>query len=96
MKTKKITEKLLLDNFIGVTAGLTLISDVKINGKRFVIYWSYYANYNRVFDRSIASDIFLCWDREGYIELDNNCDQHPSIEAIKEHVACAVGTLLPE
>jgi hypothetical protein len=79
----KITEKMLLDNYVGITNGIDSISD--INGVK--IFWNYRTGrtddgYNCVTDRKNATEISLENDRYGKIDLDDDCENHPALSKI--------------
>ena len=94
MKTQKITEKMLLDNYSHtLPSGYYYISN--INGQE--AYW----NYRRYHDMGAAvcgpdaADVItLDYDRHGEIVLDSSHDTHPNIQQIKIDEAKAFGTLI--
>lgn len=75
----RITEKMLLDNYEGITNGGDKISN--INGHQ--IFWDYRTGdqgdgYNAVCSRSNASEITLEYNRVGQIPLMVTCANHPT------------------
>lgn len=81
----KITERMLLDNYDGITRGGSYIS--VIHNKR--VYWIYRTGqdeqgYNVHCARDHASEITLEYDRVGTVEIDDDCDDHPSLRRIAE------------
>jgi hypothetical protein len=71
----KITEKMLVDGFIGMAKGGSYISDIGETR----IFWNYRTGlredgYNPICDRKNASEIMLNFDRVGIIKLDEDVD----------------------
>lgn len=82
----KITEEMLLDNYVGITNGLDLISE--IGGEQF--FWNYrkgrdLEGYNVVtHERSEAAEITLEYTRAyATIELNPCCEEHPALLKIR-------------
>lgn len=90
----KITEKLLLDHYDGISAGLVLLSDIPGAGR---VCWNYRRGktgdgYNPVCDdRDDASEITLEYDRCGTIPLDPANADHPAIEKMAHDLAKIYG-----
>jgi len=81
----KLTEKILLDNYTAKSNGGDNISD--INGTR--IWWNYRTGtdsdgYNPVCSRDNASEITLANDRIATLPLDAECDDHESVQKIRD------------
>jgi hypothetical protein len=77
----KITEKMLLDGYYGLTNGGDKISTIN----NCDIRWNYRYNHGEgaaVCDRDRADIITLEYDRDGEIALDDNCDNHQAIVRI--------------
>ena len=80
-KSVKITEKLLLDNYVCQFKGMRCISD--INGIR--VWWNYRRHndgYSTVTTLETADNITLENDRFGEISLMSCHNNHPSIDRI--------------
>ena len=91
MKTKKITEKMLLDGYDGIANGLYIIS--KVNGNR--ILW-HYRDDNGVVNtadgnRDGAYNITLEHGRSGNIDIYDNCKNHPALIIITNDVKTIIG-----
>ena len=92
--TTKITERMLLDGYSGMTGGMDWIST--INGKE--IRWNYRHDtsdddgYDCVADRDKANHITLEWDRHGSIEMDPECNNHPTLERMEHDRERLFGT----
>ena len=87
----KITEKMLLDNYVGFTNGMDFVS--KIEGEKVV--WNYRCLVDgepesvcEIEDREV---ITLEYDREGVVNIDNNNDNHPTFGQMKSDEAKIVG-----
>lgn len=80
----KITEKMLLDNYDGISNGGTIIS--VINGEK--IWWNYRegfdGEFNCVCERENAEEILLEYDRYGKIKIDEECENHDNITKIEK------------
>lgn len=80
----KITEKMLLDGFNGITNGGTLIS--KIGDE--TVWWSYrdtsYWDGHPVCNRENAGEITLEYSRNGIIEVSCENDSNVSLSKISE------------
>ncbi len=92
----KITEKMLLDGYTGKTNGGSNISEIA--GEK--IYWDYRTGEDKYNDGSNcvtsrisphdgerAGEITLGYNRVGTIDLDDDCDEHPTIARIEREEA---------
>lgn len=83
--TTRITEKILLDHYKGITNGLDIISD--FNGTEII--WTYRQGkdtngYNvATHNRNNATEITIERDNCRPIALDDDCDDHQAIADIK-------------
>ena len=78
---KVITEKVLLDNYSGITNGLSYISIA--NGK--TIIWDYRLGengdgYNPVREQREAAQEIYIYDSMEMIPLENGCENHPALK----------------
>jgi hypothetical protein len=78
-----VTEKQLLDGYLGVSSGGMVVSSVDDG----LFYWNYRSGndgygYNYVTTRDKASQITLEYHRYGVINMDNTLSDHPSIVKI--------------
>lgn len=90
--SRKITEKMLLDNYNGICKGGTKISVIG----SLKIYWDYRTGdtgdgCNCVTSRDRAEEITLEYDRFGVIPLDSGCDNHPATAKIVSDEAALWG-----
>jgi len=88
----EITEKLLLDNYDGLSKGLVNMSEIE----GIIIWWEYRkvadGYHTVVSDRDFACEITLENDRTGTIPLSDENNNHPSLAALKADYNDAVGT----
>ena len=88
----KITEKMLLDNYDGISKGGTKIS--KINGEN--VWWDYRVEENgrpsTVCSAEKAEVITMENDRDGVVEIKSENRLHPSIDRINKDEAELWGT----
>lgn len=90
----KLTEKMLLDGYDGLTGGMDRLSIV--DGKE--VRWNYRHDtfeddgYDCVCDsRDKANHITLEYDRVASIDLDDDCANHPALARIASDEAKLVG-----
>jgi len=87
----KLTEKMLLDGYDGITNGIAIIS--KTQDKKII--WNVredQGNYQPVCAWENADYILLEYDRAGRIELDASHKNHPNVAQIKSDIEKIVGT----
>lgn len=90
----KITERKLLDGYVGISNGLDIMSEV--NGE--MIWWQYRRDsrsqtdgYEPTCDSDVADCIRLANNRSAKLELDDSHESHPSVARINTDMAKICG-----